>query len=74
MVFWVLDDSVLPTGSRLIQKDSHSGDKCHHNITDIPKTAARQLFKRQDWRSFFVCRNGHYDHLTENDVARFAQG
>ena len=68
-VFWQFDDAILPQGSVLEQKTSKSGDVCHHNIKNAKDKDLRQLFKNQDFRTFYICEgDGTFRHLRREDL------
>jgi hypothetical protein len=76
-VFWIFEESILPTGSSLVQKRSDSGDDCHFNIVSqnlkALDKALRSLLKAQPVSSFSICVNGHHRQVTHADLCPEAE-
>ena len=44
--FWIFDSSILPSQCSIVQKDSLTGDTCHHNVLGFArKNDAKKFFK-----------------------------
>jgi hypothetical protein len=73
-IFWIFDEGLLPEGSRLVQKQSDSGDCCHFNIVsgnsnvNALDKALRKLLKAQPLEAFRICNNGHIRTLKRADL------
>ena len=70
-IFWRFAAEILPTGCRLEQQDSATGDVCHYNIVNLSDGEARQLFQRyaSDLAAFQLCEaDGAARPVAEDDL------
>lgn len=70
-IFWCFTTEILPTGYRLEQEDSLSGDTCHYNIKGLSDKQAKKLFMKfaEKLEAFRICHNdGSHRTLARKDV------
>jgi len=71
-VFYILNETELPTGYGIQQRTSDSGDECHHDVVSISNNRLKKAFKDLHWSAFFICDGSDYRALTQTDVEGFA--
>jgi hypothetical protein len=73
-IFWIFDDTLLPSDVNIIQKTSGSGDACHYNLDNISNGKLGKLVSRTDPRTMYICdSSGGYRLITDQDIASFDQ-
>jgi hypothetical protein len=73
-VFWMFDESILPTGSRTgsrIEDGGHPKDKCHRNITNASDDDLGDIITSVPLQKISICENNIDRPLTQADVASF---
>jgi hypothetical protein len=72
-VFWVFDSSILSAEHKIVQRDSDTGDKCHHEIEGGPNKFFGKLIKKVPFGDFLTCEDGKFRNLDSRDAERFSQ-
>lgn len=54
-IFWEFDEAILPSGYRIEQQTSPTGDICHHNLLGLTDKAARDLLIQHRLDEFQIC-------------------
>ena len=71
-IYWKFDESVFPSGYRIEQSDSDTGDICHHNVFDVSHGSLEKIFRSIPLSEFLMCRDGMATPITANDHERLA--
>jgi hypothetical protein len=73
VVFWILDDALLPKEARIVQKTSDKNDVCHHNLDNVSNGQLGKLVSRADPKTMYVCNNGQHRLITDQDIEKFIE-
>lgn len=57
-MYWPVDEALLPDGHTIMQCDSSSGDKCHHDVTGISRSDSKRIVKAIQVSACMVCDDG----------------
>ena len=71
-VFWVFDESALPSGYSIIQTTPSNNDRCHHEIRDVSNNQLWKFFKGIHWNNFEICDGVNFRSLCAEDVNGFS--
>ena len=69
-IFWRVPSEDIPETCVVQQKDSETGDVCHHNIQGWPKNEVRQYFKKVPLTDFLICADGGTRPITRLEAER----
>ena len=67
-IFWILEEDILPSGYRLEQTTSRSGDICHYDLHDVDNSALKALLRAKRLDDFLICDNGNHRPLRREDL------
>jgi hypothetical protein len=69
-IIWIFNKNILPSKASLIQVNSTTGDKCHHNIEGISNGVAKRIFMNNFdlLKDGKICNNHYPIKLTNNTV------
>lgn len=72
-IFYILDESELPSGASLVRDPNDSGDPCHREVAGAGNNALYKAFRLKRAPEFFwICDGASARKLERADIERLA--